>query len=97
MSESDLVDKIRISLRISNTGEAIVNEISDSIEACKLDLKSSGIKRIDENDALIIRAIKLYCRSDFNFNGKGEQYYQSYELQKMSLCLDSDYNTTEFE
>ena len=88
-----LTEKMREALRISNKGAAITADINDSIEACKLDLKAAGVKRIEETDALIIRAIKLFCRADFNFNGKGEQYRQSYDLQKMSLSLDGDYNT----
>lgn len=88
-----LTDKVRDALRISSKSAAITTDINDSIEACKLDLAAAGVKNIKETDALIIRAIKLFCRAEFNFNGKTEQYRQSYELQKMSLSLDSDYNT----
>lgn len=91
--KENIVEKIRDALRISSKSEAITTDIKDSIEACKLDLRAAGVKRIDEEDALIIRAIKLFCRADFNFNGKAEQYRQSYDLQKMSLSLDGDYNT----
>lgn len=87
-----ITDKMRDALRISSKSEAITDEINDSIQACKLDLKAIGVKNIKDEDALIIRAIKLYCRAEFNFNGKGEQYRESYDLQKMSLSLDSDYN-----
>ena len=71
-----LTEKMRAALRIANTGEAITGEINDVIEACKADLAATGVETIDETD----------------FNGKGEQYRQSYDLQKMSLCLDMDYN-----
>lgn len=87
-----LTEKMRDALRITSKGTAITEDINDSIEACKLDLAAVGVNSIDETDALIIRAIKLFCRAEFNFNGKSEQYRQSYELQKMSLSLDSDYN-----
>lgn len=90
---AELLTKIRDALRISSTSEKITTDISDSIEACKLDLKAAGVKKIEETDALIIRAIKLFCRADFNFNGKAEQYRQSYDMQKMSLSLDCEYNT----
>ncbi len=95
MAESitTLTEKVRDALRISSKGTAITEDINDSIEACKKDLAAVGVKRIEEDDALIVRAIKLFCRAEFNFNGKAEQYRQSYELQKMSLSLDSDYNT----
>lgn len=87
-----LTEKMRATLRISNTGEAITAEINDVIEACKADLAAVGVEKINETDALIVRAITLFCRAEFNFNGKGEQYRQSYDLQKMSLSLDMDYN-----
>ena len=90
-----LTEQMRGSLRISSKNEAITTEINDTIEACKLDLKAAGVVNIDETDALIVRAIRLYCRADFNFNVKGEQYRQSYDLQKMSLSLDGDYNAAE--
>ena len=88
-----LTEQMRSTLRISRKNDDITTEITDTIAACKLDLKAAGVVNIDETDALIVRAIRLYCRADFNFNGKGEQYRQSYDLQKMSLSLDGDYNT----
>ena len=93
----DLVTLTRNALRISNTGEAITAEITNSITACLLDLKAQGVAKLDQTDGLIIRAVTLFCRSEFNFNGKAEQYRQSYDLQKMSLALDIDYNTAESE
>ena len=98
MTISDnLIKLIRNALRISNAGEAITAEITNSITACLLDLKAQGVVKLDQTDGLIIRAVTLFCRSEFNFNGKAEQYRQSYDLQKMSLALDVDYNTTESE
>lgn len=97
MAETTLTEKMRAALRITNKGELITEDIVDTINACKADLKAVGVKNINEEDALIIRAIKLYCRAEFNFNGKGEQYRESYNLQKMSLSLDSEYNTEQAE
>jgi len=93
MADTTLTEKMRQALRVSSKSEAITDEINDTIEACKADLAAVGVVKIDETDALIIRAIKLYCRAEFNFNGKAEQYRQSYDLQKMSLSLDGDYNS----
>lgn len=88
----EIIDKIRDSLRISSKAEAITTDITDSIQACLMDLKAVGVVNVDQSDALIIRAIKLYCRADFDYNNQSEQFRKCYELQKMSLCLDSDYN-----
>ena len=92
-----LIELMRNALRISNTSEAITAEIKNSIMAALLDLKQQGVVKLEQDDALIIRAVTLYCRSEFNFNGKAEAYRNSYDLQKMSLALDIDYNTSESE
>lgn len=88
-----LTDKVRNAIRRSTTSKALTEEIEDCIEACKKDLKAVGVINIDETDALIIRAVILYARADFNFNGKAEQYRECYKMQAMSLSLDSEYNT----
>lgn len=91
--DQTLITKARNALRISNTSEAITAEITDSVTACLADLSAQGIVNIDQTDALIIRAVTLYCRSDFNYNGKAAEFRNSYDMQKMSLALDTDYNT----
>ena len=84
-----LTDKVRVALRISNTSA----EINDTIAACLQDLSAQGVVKLDQDDALIIRAVILFARSEFNYNGKAEQFRNSYDMQKMSLALDIDYNT----
>lgn len=92
-----LTNLIRNALRISNTSEVITAEINNSIAACLADLQAQGVVVLNQSDALIIRAVTLFCRSEFNFNSKAEQYRQSYDLQKMSLALDKDYNEQQSE
>jgi len=91
MQETILTEKIRDALRISSESKKITEDIEDCIAACKLDLEISGIVNIKEDDPIIIRAVKLFCKSDFNHNGLGEQYRQSYDLQKNSISLAGDY------
>ena len=50
---------------------------------------------INENDALIIRAVTLFVKAEFNYQNAADRYRQSYEALKMSLCLAGDYNTKE--
>ena len=88
-----LIKAIKDSMRMSTASAIIEDDISGCIEACFKDLQLAGVEKIDENDALIIRAVKLYARSEFNYNGKAEQFRNSYDMQKMSLALDIDYNT----
>ena len=86
-----LLEKIRKSLRISHT--KIDDEIAELIEAAKLDLKISGVVKIDEADPLIIRAISLYAKSASGyFEQMADRYNQSYVMLKISLALAGDYN-----
>lgn len=45
--------------------------------------------------ALIIRAVTLFVKAEFNYQNAADRYRQSYEALKMSLCLAGDYNTKE--
>lgn len=87
-----LTEKVRAALRISSTGEKITTEITDCIAACKADLKNDGVKVIDETDALVIRAVTLYCKAEFGYNDKAEKFRQSYDTLKMRLALSQEYN-----
>ncbi|WP_297634760.1 head-tail connector protein [uncultured Clostridium sp.] len=85
-----LLDKIKMRLRISHNKLDI--EINDLIEAAKLDLKISGVNKIIEHDPLIIQAIKVYCKANFELDNKdSEKYLKSYNLLKEHLALCGDY------
>ena len=88
-----LVDKMRDALRISSQAEAITNEIRDCIEACKRDLQQVGVVNLDESDALIIRAITIYCKAEFGYSEKAQQFRQSYDSLKLALSLMEEYTT----
>lgn len=86
---------IKSSMRILSKSAVIEQDINNSIAACKLDLQLAGVVNINENDALIIRAVTLFVKAEFNFQNAADRYRQSYEALKMSLCLAGDYNTKE--
>lgn len=88
-----LTEKMRAALRISSTSAKITEEIEDCIAACKADLANDGVKVINEGDALIKRAITLYCKSEFGYNGKAEKFRWSYDLLKARLSMSKEYNT----
>lgn len=88
-----LTEKMRDALRISSKAEAITNEIKDCIEACKRDLQQAGVNNVDEADALIIRAITIYCKAEFGYSDKAEQFRASYESLKTALSLMEEYQT----
>lgn len=88
-----LTEKMRAALRISNTSAKITEEIEDCIAACKADLANDGVKVIDEKDALVKRAITLYCKAEFGYNDKAEEFRKSYDMLKARLSMSKEYNT----
>lgn len=83
-----MLEKIKLSLRINNA--AYNNEIQDLIDACKQDLKISGIKPslIQDNDPLIIRAITVYVKAHFGYdNADADKFEKSYNLLKQHLAI----------
>ena len=86
-----LTEKIRAALRISSKSEKITEEIEDCIAACKADLFNDGVKVIDEGDALIVRAVTLYCKAEFGYNDKSDKFRESYDILKMRLALSKEY------
>ena len=86
-----MLEKVKLSLRIKS--DAFNIEILEMIEAAKLDLSISGIKKIDEDDPLIQQAIKTYCKANFGLDNKdSEKYQKSYNMLKEHLSLCGDYN-----
>ena len=88
-----LTETIRAALRISSKAAAITEEINDCIEACKRDLQQVGVNNLDEGDALIKRAITIYCKAEFGFSEKAQQFRQSYDSLKVALSLMEEYQT----
>lgn len=85
-----LIDDLKLALRISNT--AYNTEISDLILAAKADLGICGLVSIADTDALIKRAIILYCKANFGFdNPDASKLQQSYEMLRNHLSLSADY------
>lgn len=86
-----MLEKVKLSLRIKHF--KLDDEINDLIEACKVDLSISGVRKIDETDPIIQRAIIIYCKANFGLdNTDSEKYQKSYDLLKQSLTLCGDYN-----
>ena len=68
------------------------DEITQTIQACILDLTNGGVKKIDLDDPLIQQALKLYLKAQFRSDPSAEKFAKSYEFLKYSLELSSDYN-----
>ena len=87
-----LIDDVKINLRASTS--ILDTEVADLILAAKADLKLSGVDntKIIDTDALIKRAIILYCKANFGLeNADSEKYQILYDSLKAHLCMSQDY------
>lgn len=81
---------VKHALRISN--DSFNDEIQDLIMACKLDLSTSGIEIIKDDDALTRRAIIVYCKAHFSSDNKDyNKLIRCYENLKIKMSILSRY------
>lgn len=80
---------VRKSMRISHN--ALDTDIDRNVEAARLDMSRVGIDTESKDDALIDKAIELYCKAQFNYQGKGEQFLKNYEKLRDSMSLAGEY------
>lgn len=80
---------VKENLRITIT--ALDTDLQDDIDAALADLQRVGIDVTDQSQPLIIKAVKLYCRWQQNYKGKGEKYGEAYKGLRDSLSLAGDY------
>lgn len=87
----EIVNAVRKALRIR--GDALDSEILETIEACREDLELMGVQYAYESfpNPLIQRAIILYARAAFDFEGQGDRYQRGYDALKCRLSLARKY------
>lgn len=83
-----MVEKVKRDLRWSHS--KLDDDISDNIEACKLDMKRVGIDPL-KSDLLMEKAIKLYCRWQYNFENQADRYMNAYKSLRNAMSLSGDY------
>jgi hypothetical protein len=91
-----MLDKVRLALRYVDS--ILDPEITDVINAAKLDLKRVGVIVPDDEseiDAQMEIAIILYARWHFDFENDGARYKTMYFDKRADLALCGDYNHEE--
>lgn len=90
-----MLEKVKLALRI--TTNAFDSELTDLIEAAKLDLGIAGVVvpiMTDVNlDAIISRAIVTYCKLNFGEPDEYDRLKASYDEQKAQLSMATGYTT----
>lgn len=86
-----LLDKTKTALRV--TVDAYDSDLTDMIEAAKLDLGIAGVVLPATLDAICERAIITYCRVHFSALSDGEfsRLKASYDEQKAQLSTATGY------
>ena len=83
-----MLDKVKLALRI--TTDAFDTELTDLIEAAKLDLGIAGVV-LAEEDAVVTRAIITYCKMSFGLPEDYDRLKRSYDEQKAQLSNATGY------
>lgn len=83
-----MVEKVKRDLRWNHS--KLNEDIQDNIEACKLDMKRVGIDPL-KSDFLMEKAIKLYCRWQYNFENQADRYMNAYKQLRNAMSLCSEY------
>ena len=90
MASTETVKKIKTDLRISHS--VLDGDLADTIDACLADLKACGVVNAQETDALILNALKLWCRSNYTDDtNKAAAYFERYNSLKASLMMTAGY------
>lgn len=93
-----ILTKVKTALRVSIN--SFDDEITDLIEAAKLDLGIAGVRNadiesgVDPTDALIVRAITLYCKLYFGEPSTSDHWKslkEAYDEQKAQLSMATGY------
>lgn len=81
-------EQIRKKMRISHTH--MDDDIADNIVAARIDMIRVGIDP-DADDGLVDKALELYCKAQFDYLGKGEQFLKHYESLRDAMSMAEKY------
>ena len=88
-----MLAKVKLALRI--TTDAFDSELTELIEAAKLDLGIAGVVIPAEIDAIVSRAIVTYCKVNFGSPDEYDRLKASYDEQKAQLGMATGYTSWE--
>ena len=92
MYETAYVEKVKLALRIKHN--KLDSEITDLIEAALADLGLAGVAVGNNDDALLLEAVKMYCRAKMTTDtALSELYEERYDKQKSLFMVSGKYGT----
>ena len=91
-SEDVALTAIKLSLRIRHS--LLDEDIKRNIYDCLLDMERVGVSGTGEGaeldspiHGLRLKAVELYCKWIYDYNGKGEQFLKHYEKLRDALSM----------
>ena len=84
-----MLEKVKMALRIVTN--SFDSELTDLIEAAKLDLGIAGVIVPAELDAIVTRAIITFCKMSFGLPEDYDRLKASYDEQKAQLSNATGY------
>lgn len=91
MADTNTLNAVKMALRV--TTDAFDTEISNLIDAALLDLGVAGVDNDDVTDALVLMAVKTYCRLHFGEPEDYDRLKASYDEQKSQMSMATGYTT----
>lgn len=91
MADTSTLNAVKMALRVST--DAFDSEISNLIDAALLDLGVAGVTKDDATDALVLMAVKTYCRLHFGQPEDFDRLKASYDEQKAQMSMATGYTT----
>lgn len=88
-----ILDDVKMALRIKT--DKFDTELTNKIQAAKLDLGVAGVVVPSEIDALVEEAIITYCKMNFGLPEDADRLKRSYDEQKAQLSNATGYTTWE--
>lgn len=85
-------EQVRKKMRISHS--YMDDDIADNIAAARLDMGRVGIDP-NADDELVDKAVELYCKAQFDYLGKGEQFLEHYERLRDAMSMAGAYKCVE--
>lgn len=88
-----MLEKVKLALRITTTD--FDEELTDLISAAYIDLGIAGVTNVATTDAMIINAVKLYCKLNWSFPEANDydRLKAAYDEQKAQLGMATGYTT----
>ena len=84
-----LLAPVKLALRI--TTDAFDSEITDLVEAAKLDMGVAGVQLPSELNTLVGQAVITFCKMNFGDPDNYDRWKKSYDEQKAQLVTCTGY------